>query len=76
MPAFKESTTRSIIKTISWRLVATATTFLLVYLFTDEVQIALTVGLIEVFLKMLIYFFHERLWDNIKFGRIERDEAV
>jgi len=68
---YKETHTRSIVKTISWRILATLTTITLVYIFIGDVTIALSVGGIEVFLKMLIYFLHERAWDKIKFGRKE-----
>ena len=66
---FKETKSRSIIKTISWRVLATLTTIVLVYIFIGDTTIALSVGGIEVVLKMLIYFLHERAWDKIKFGR-------
>ncbi len=68
---FKETKTRSIVKTISWRILATLTTITLVYIFIGDTKIAFAVGGIEVFLKMLIYFFHERVWDKLKFGRKE-----
>ena len=68
---YKESKSRSVVKTISWRILATATTITLVYIFTGKTDIAFSVGLIEVFLKMLIYFLHERAWDKIHFGRQE-----
>ena len=73
---FKETKSRSIIKTISWRVLATLTTIVLVYIFIGDTTIALSVGGIEVILKMLIYFFHERAWDKIKFGRKEVKPAV
>jgi len=47
-----------------------------VYIFIGDVSIALSVGGIEVVLKMLIYFLHERLWDKIKFGKKEIKPAV
>lgn len=68
---YKESKTRSVLKTISWRFWATITTVLLVFLFVGEVEIALSIGFFEVILKMLIYFLHERAWDKIKYGRKE-----
>jgi adenylylsulfate kinase len=68
---YKETNTRSIVKTISWRILATITTVSLVYIFIGDVSVALSVGGIEVFLKMFIYFLHERGWDKIKFGRKE-----
>lgn len=73
---FKESKIRSIVKTVSWRILATVTTFLLVYIFTGNFNAALTIGVIEVFLKMLIYFFHERVWDKVKFGKKEIEPFV
>ena len=68
---YKESKIRSIVKTISWRVLATLTTVSLVYIFIGDTKIAFAVGGIEVFLKMLIYFLHERVWDKLKFGRHE-----
>jgi len=68
---FKETKARSIVKTISWRVLATLTTITLVYIFIGDTTIAFTVGGIEVFLKMLVYFFHERIWDKLKFGKHE-----
>ncbi len=68
---FKESKLRSIIKSLSWRLLATLTTILIVYIFVGDTKVAFSIGGIEVFLKMLVYFFHERLWEKIRFGRRE-----
>ena len=68
---FKESKLRSIIKSLSWRLLATLTTILIVYIFVGDTKIALSIGGVEVFLKMLVYFIHERLWEKVRFGRRE-----
>jgi len=73
---YKETNTRSIVKTISWRILATITTMSLVYIFIGDMTIAISVGGIEVFLKMFIYFVHERAWDKIKFGRKEIKPVV
>jgi len=68
---YKESKSRSVVKSISWRILATLTTITLVYIFIGDFTIAISVGGIEVFLKMVVYFLHERAWDKIKFGRHE-----
>lgn len=68
---YKETKIRSVVKTISWRILATLTTVALVYIFVGDTEIAFTVGGIEVFLKMLVYFIHERVWDKLKFGKHE-----
>ncbi len=73
---YKETHLRSIVKTISWRVLATLTTISLVYIFIGDLTVAVSVGGIEVFLKMLVYFLHERAWDKIKFGKKEIQPAV
>lgn len=66
---YYESKRRSVVKTISWRFLATLTTALIVYLFTGELILAVSVGSIEVIAKIVLYFFHERAWNKIKYGR-------
>ncbi len=56
---------RSLIKTISWRIVASFTTMIIVYIFTGKVLVAATVGLVEVIVKMALYYFHERVWNQV-----------
>jgi adenylylsulfate kinase len=68
---FRESKIRSIVKTVSWRFWASLTTVALVFLFVGQTAIALSVGGIEVLLKLALYFVHERMWNRIKFGKHE-----
>jgi adenylylsulfate kinase len=63
-----ESHKRTIAKTISWRIVATITTALLVYIFTGNFTIAIEVGALEAVLKLLFYYLHERGWSHIAWG--------
>jgi uncharacterized membrane protein len=60
---------RSVIKSITWRALATLTTITLVYLFTGDLTISLEIGAIEVVAKLLIYYFHERAWGWIGWGK-------
>ena len=65
-----ESHVRSIVKGISWRIIATSDTFLVVFIITclfDQcsVENAIKIGVIEFFLKLLIYYAHERVWLKI-----------
>lgn len=68
---YYETKKRSLLKAISWRTWATLTTAVIVFVFTGEFALAVTVGLLEVFAKMGLYFFHERLWHRVRFGRRE-----
>lgn len=66
-----ETKGRSIFKAVSWRIWATITTAVIVFFFTDKIALAITVGCLEVFAKMSLYFIHERLWQRIRFGKKE-----
>ncbi|RNC88173.1 MAG: DUF2061 domain-containing protein [Winogradskyella sp.] len=71
MKAYKTSShLRSILKGISWRIIATADTIVIVFLITclfDNCNLdnAFKIGLSEFFFKLFIYYLHERLWLKI-----------
>ena len=67
----KEKSYRSIAKSISWRTIGTIDTIVISYIITGKSTLALSIGGIEVFTKMTLYFFHERLWNRISFGKIK-----
>ena len=60
---------RSVIKSISWRCVGTIDTIIISWIITGKVSMALTIGSIELITKMILYFFHERIWNVIKWGK-------
>jgi uncharacterized membrane protein len=64
-----ETYARSIAKTVSWRIVATLTTMLLVFIFTGNLAVTGGVGATELVAKTVIYYVHERVWNLTSFGR-------
>ncbi len=72
----KEKRYRTLLKTISWRLTGTMDTFLISFLITGKIALALSISGVEVFTKMILYYFHERTWSKVKYGleEIKRPE--
>ena len=74
----KETHGRSIIKTFSWRFVATLTTFIIAWIVfrdaKDAIEKALSVAGVELVAKLLLYYMHERVWNSVKFGSPEKAE--
>ncbi len=66
---YKETNQRSIVKGISWRIVATATTIAIVYFFFDRLDLAIAAGMIETVLKVGLYWLHERAWFKVRWGK-------
>jgi len=65
----KEKAYRSIVKTISWRAVGTLDTIIISYLITGSLKMAASIGSIELFTKMILYYYHERAWNKISLGK-------
>ena len=59
---------RSLLKTISWRIVGTLDTMFLGWIITGSPLVGLKIGALELFTKMILYYLHERLWLQSKFG--------
>lgn len=67
-----ESHLRSIIKGLTWRVIATSTIFAITYFTTGEIKTAATVASIEFPVKLLIYYLHERAWLKVPRGTIRK----
>ncbi len=65
----KEGVKRSLLKTISWRVIGTLDTVIISYLITGGLDMALAIGGVELVSKMVLYFFHERVWNTINWGK-------
>jgi uncharacterized membrane protein len=63
---------RSILKTISWRTLGTIDTIIISWFVIGDIDFAVTIGGVEVFTKMILYFFHERAWNKSNFGRVKQ----
>jgi len=70
-----EKSYRSIAKSVSWRTIGTIDTIVISMFITGKIDMALAIGGVEVFTKMALYYFHERTWNRIKFGRIKNSES-
>jgi len=68
----KESRLRSLLKGISWRAIATATIIVIAYFTTEDIGLALTIGAWEFVIKLLMYYLHERAWQNVPRGSIRK----
>ncbi|AUC22107.1 MULTISPECIES: DUF2061 domain-containing protein [Polaribacter] len=71
---FKEDKTsekplRSVLKALSWRVIGTVDTLIVSYLLTGELSVATSIASIDFLTKLVLYFFHERVWNKIKWGK-------
>ena len=60
---------RHIAKAITWRIIGTIDTTLLSWFISGDPMIGLKVGFSEVVTKLVLYYFHERLWFNLNLSK-------
>jgi uncharacterized membrane protein len=65
----KVTRSRSFIKALTWRITGSIDTFIISWIITGSGKWAVGIASIEVFTKIILYYFHERVWNNIKWGR-------
>ena len=65
-----ETHLRSVVKGISWRVVATMVTTIVVFIYSGELAAAAIVGSIDAVAKIALYWGHERIWQRIHWGRL------
>lgn len=62
---------RSLIKAVSWRITGSIDTLVISFLITGKMKYALAISGVELFTKIVLYYVHERVWENLSFGRVK-----
>jgi len=63
---------RTVVKALTWRAIATVTTMSLVYMFTGQIELAAGIGAVDIIIKLILYYSHERAWNRVRWGRTKR----
>ncbi|MCP4650870.1 MAG: DUF2061 domain-containing protein [PVC group bacterium] len=69
-----ESPKRSLIKAITWRVIALLVTIIAIYIYSGNIKESLVVGISANAIKIFLYYAHERIWNRIGFGIIKGPE--
>lgn len=69
-----ESHARSIVKALTWRVIATVVTVVVAWFILGNVSHALEIGLLDTLIKLGAYYGHERMWDRIALGKEKKPE--
>ena len=69
-----ESHYRSIAKAITWRAGGTVVTFAVAWTLSRDLGLSAGIGVLDTVIKIGAFYFHERLWNRISFGKIKPPE--
>jgi len=70
-PGLLETHSRSLVKAISWRAAGTLDTIVVSFIVTGRIKLAISIGFVELFTKIGLYYVHERAWNRISFGKLK-----
>ena len=66
---------RHIVKSITWRVVASLTTFLIGWGATGNIKAGISIGVFDFFIKLVLYYGHERIWYRSRYGINQQDKV-
>lgn len=64
-----ETRLRSVAKAITWRVGGLIVTTTVVWVVTGKPALAVSIGFLDTSIKLVAYYFHERCWLKVRFGR-------
>jgi len=57
---------KSVLKTISWRIIAMLTTLLICWLYTKQIEMSIGITIVGAIVSTIEYYIHERIWNKFK----------
>jgi len=64
----RETRKRSVAKSIVWRVICVVVSILTSFFLTSKWDVAVAIGSIYNAITMILYYFHERIWNLVKWG--------
>ena len=67
-----EAHSRSFVKAVSWRILGSIDTFIISYFVTHQLVFAASIASVETVTKVCLFYFHERVWAVVPWGRADK----
>ena len=64
-----ETNARSVAKAVSYRMLGSLSTAAIVFVFSGDLKVSAGVGFLDMIVKIVLYYLHERLWNYVPYGR-------
>jgi uncharacterized membrane protein len=65
----KDTTKRTVTKTMTWRVLGTASTFFVSYLVTGSWSVSSGIAIIQMVVNTVLYLAHEKVWNAVRWGK-------
>ena len=61
---------RSFAKSLTWRLVAVVSSFVVAYALTKDISFSINITIVSNVVNFILYYLHERIWLKFRWGRL------
>lgn len=65
----RDAHVRSLFNAVSWRIAGSMDTFVISFIVTGRIELAGAIASVEVVTKIVLFYFHERIWETIRWGQ-------
>ena len=65
---------RHLLKSVTWRIIASVTSFFLAWGVTGNIEAGLSIGAADVVIKFILYYLHERAWYSSNWGITKKEK--
>jgi uncharacterized membrane protein len=70
----KDTHHRTLLKTLSWRIISLIVTFFISWYVTGSTLFAVSISVADTLSKFVMYYMHERAWVNVRWGRKRKNK--
>jgi uncharacterized membrane protein len=67
---------RSLAKSLTWRLIAVISTFVIGYAMTGSLAFAASLTVVSNLINFILYYIHERVWLKVNWGKSKVSEKT
>jgi uncharacterized membrane protein len=64
-----ETRKRSIVKSVTWRIICVVVSIITAYFLTGKLDVSVAIGTVYNAITMILYYFHERFWNGLMWGK-------
>jgi uncharacterized membrane protein len=67
---FVETKTRTLVRTVLWRVIATLITWIVFYIYTGKIGDSIEATIVAALLGITVHYIFERVWNRVRWGKV------
>jgi len=60
---------RTLVKTITWRVIGSSATFIIAYIITGQIAASSSIAITQMIVNTVLYYIHEVFWNRVSWRK-------